>query len=124
MTKSSKTHDNSNLKLTVFWGDILYDTTLCHPNEAITIGPQIGNTFVLPVELESHSFELIKVRSDNSAILKFTDHLDGHVRIGKDFLSFSSARKSKHVVQTSPGVYQVELGPQDKELSPLTKNMS
>src|SRR4051812_45235303 len=116
MKRSARMQDASKLKVSVFWGDILYDTAICYPNESITVGRDAGNTFILDLPMSRHrnSFKLVKVGKDNSAELKFDDELSGHVRLGNELLSLASAKKSDKVTRDGSGVYSVRLGQSDK----------
>jgi hypothetical protein len=110
MKKSSAAPSNSSLKVVVYWGDILYDTVICHPNDSVTLGRKPEDTFVMDMD----SLKLVEVRDDNSADLHFNDGIDGHVRIGKELFSLQSAIKTDHVKKDDKGVYHVRMGQQDK----------
>lgn len=118
MKKSSAARDSSSLKVVVYWGDILYDTIICHPTESVTIGRKPGDTFVMDLDTKvlgpDGSLKLVEVREDNSADLSFNDGIDGHVRIGKEMLSLRSAIKTDHVKKSDQGIYHVRMGHQDK----------
>lgn len=110
MQKSTQAPDNSNLKVTVYWGDILYDTKICRPKEQVTVGRKPGHTYIL----DTDPIKIVEVASDNTAHVYFDDRVDGHVRIGTDLLSLATARASKRVAKDASGFYRVELGRNDK----------
>lgn len=128
MKKSSAELDSSSLKVVVYWGDILYDTVICHPTESITIGRKPGDTFVMDLDSKAlgpkGSLKLVEVRKGKSsdgpladlhfAELRFNEAIDGHVRIGTEMLSLQSATKTDHVKKDAEGFYRVRMGQQDK----------
>ncbi|MGE4232984.1 MAG: AgmX/PglI C-terminal domain-containing protein [Bacteriovoracia bacterium] len=126
-------HQNSSkldtkIKATVFWGDILYDTAMCSPNEPITVGKDEKNTLMLDIDHLSFtkdmqsssglgprkSLELVRILDDGSALVQFDDMFSGHLKIGSELLSLASAKKTKHVSQNEKGYYQAKLGKADK----------
>lgn len=108
---AQKSSDSTDLKVTVYWGDILYDTAVCKPNSVVSVGRGKNNTFILDV---AESKKLLEVHPGGNATFYFDDRLDGHIRIDKELLSLHSARESKHATQNSDGQYKVELTGQDK----------
>lgn len=110
MQKSTQAPDNSNLKVTVYWGDILYDTKICRPKDQVTVGRKPGHTYIL----DTDPIKLVEVTPDNTAHVYFDDRIDGHVRLGKDLLSLATARGSNRIAKNSSGLYHVELGRGDK----------
>ena len=110
---------NSDLKVTVFWGDILYDTAVCKPNESVTIGRSPDNTFILELDrrklASADSFKLVDVFSKQRASLHFNDSIDGHIRIGgKELYSLQSAIDTHHVTRNQDGSYEVALSSLDR----------
>lgn len=109
---------DTNLKVTVFWGDILYDTAVCGPGDEITVGRKPGNTFILDLErpqgIERDSLRIVNVNPDNTADLYFTDYVSGHFRLGSDLVSFRAAIDAKKVARDSEGHYHVRLSKSDK----------
>lgn len=108
--KLSKAQDSSDLKIAVFWGDILYDTVVCSPKESVTIGRSQENTFIL----DSENFKLVDVHPGKTAELYFNDKCDGHIRMGKELLSLGTAKGTSHVSRVDSGLYCVRLSPTDK----------
>lgn len=103
--------DSSSLKLKVFWGDVLYDTRLCKPNQSITVGRKPGSTFVLDLEGE-HQFPnipIITLNKDHTAELCFSEHIEGHLRTGKEILSLRNAVQNKRATMNQQGLYSVQL---------------
>jgi hypothetical protein len=119
MRRLSKTQKSSDLKISVFWGDVLYDTAICKPNSAITIGKNPDNSFIveLPGELESasqkDSFKLVEVVND-SAELFFNPNLEGHLRFGKEVVSLAAAKQSKQVFVEPNGTCRAKLSLGDR----------
>lgn len=107
--------ENSELKVSVFWGDVLYDTALCKANQAVTVGRDKKNTFILDLESQasSTSFKLIEVHPDQSADVYFDESLRGHLRFGKELVSLAAAPKSNRVVQEG-GLYRARIGREDR----------
>jgi hypothetical protein len=98
----------------MYWGDILYDTAICHPRHSITIGREQGNTFVLDMGVEKPHFKLAEVHPDRSAHFFFEEHHSGHVRIGDRLVSLATAKDNKLVEKRTDGGYGVHLSQQDK----------
>jgi len=83
--------------------------------DAITVGPKLGNTYVLPVDGVAHdSLKLIEVTKEKSAVLQFSESISGHVRIGEEFMSLATARTSKHANRTPDGLYRITLSNNDR----------
>ncbi len=116
METLKKEQNNSNLKVTVYWGDILYDSTICFPNQTISIGPAQGNTYVLDPghPLPSGKFELIKVLPDSSVDVQFQENYRGHIRLGKKIYSFASLKDSMPMVNKDSGVYRFRIAQDEK----------
>ncbi|MBK9294695.1 MAG: AgmX/PglI C-terminal domain-containing protein [Oligoflexia bacterium] len=111
---------SSSLKVSVYWGDILYGTILCGPNESITIGKAGHNTFVLDLDDASStrdSLEVVKVNEDKSADIRFDDSIDGHIKLGGKLMSLSTARQEQHLKKDGQGVYHIQI--KDKEKADL-----
>ena len=112
MRKSSVALDSSkNLQVRVFWGDVLYDTVICRPNESVTVGNTPGNTFIMDA---GKSLKLVELKSGNVAELQFSDDVDGHISVGKELMSLKKAISSKHVVKNPDGFYHARLADNDK----------
>jgi hypothetical protein len=125
--KSSKTPVNSEkspklregspeLRISVYWGDVLYETAVCPPLQSISVGRSPKNRFILdlPSGGLGESFKLVEVLADRSANVFFADSLRGHLRFGKELVSLDSARDRKQVTQDGNGVYRANLGRGDK----------
>jgi hypothetical protein len=110
MTKSSVTTKNSNLVVTVYWGDVLYDVALVAGDEAITIGREANNSYVLDFAGSASipSFELVRMRGD-AAELHFDDSIKGHVKIDNTMVSLAKARKDSLVKPDERGIYNFRL---------------
>lgn len=115
MTKHLVTAENSNLKVTVYWGDILYDVASIRPQQSVTIGESPNNNYVLDFKSADgvHSFELVKV-NDDFADLKFDDSIKGHVRIKDSMISLAKARNESLVTKDAQGIYHYRLEKNDK----------
>jgi hypothetical protein len=109
---------NSELKITMYWGDILYDTAICGPTDVITIGRDQSNTFVMDLqaknELKNLNFTLVKMNADRSADLFFDEHYDGHIRLQDKLFSLATAKTSGVVKKDDKGVYSARLSQVDK----------
>lgn len=115
--KSSTAPANCDLKVSMFWGDILYDTAVCGPRGAITIGRGENNTFILDLQAEGRegeTFKLVEVHPDQSADLYFDEHYEGHVRVGDKLMSLAAAKGTPVVARTPKGSYTVRLSAHDK----------
>ncbi len=108
-------HSQSAVKVAVYWGDILYDTVLCHHASSISVGRKPGSTFLLDLDASTHidSIEILKVRDDNFAELQFNEFIEGHVRLQKGLLTLGSAIKKNEAVKLPNGMYHLVLGEQD-----------
>jgi hypothetical protein len=114
MTKSSAAAKNSNLLVKVYWGDVLYDVALLGADQAITIGHEPQNSYVLDfggIERRP-SFELVRVGRDG-AELHFDDTIKGHVKIKNNMVSLASARNSSMVPKDERGIYNYRLEKND-----------
>lgn len=107
---------SSNVRVRVYWGDILYDTVLCGPGEKITIGRKEGATFVMDLGRgATHAvLPLIDYASDGTAELRFDKTTEGHVRFDGKLVTLEAARKSKETQTDSEGFNKVVLGHRDK----------
>jgi hypothetical protein len=102
---------NSELKVSVYWGDILYDTALCGVDQPFTVGLKAGNSFVLPVEgLNTASLRLVTMNGTDNAEIRFNDKVTGYVHFKDEVLPIQVAKKSKHATQIEPGLYQLRIG--------------
>ena len=101
----------SSVKVTVYWGDILYDTVLCERSSSISVGRKLGNTFLLDLDKNTpvESFELLKINENNLAEVQFDDTIEGHVRLAKGFTTPSSAIKKNEATRLANGMYQLVL---------------
>lgn len=115
--KSSTAPENYDLKVTMFWGDILYDTAICRSREAITIGQNENNTFVLDLRsphLADKPFTLVRVHPGQCADFFFDESYDGHLRLKDKHMSLATA-KDTHAVERGPdGTYSARLSRKDK----------
>ncbi len=117
--KLSRARDNSslpNLKVTVYWGDILYDTVYCHPKDSVTVGRKSSNTVVVPLEGAGarESLEMVKVLEDNTVELLFDETITGHVRLGDEFLRLQGAIDEKKAERQPDGMYRVKMHHKDE----------
>src|SRR4051812_26736633 len=99
----------SALKVTVYWGDILYDTAIYRPRQTITLGPNPENTFVLDSGSSKPRFELVRVHRNGTAEIQFNDQIEGHVRLGDELVLLRNAKKLENVSQDSEGNYRLSL---------------
>lgn len=109
-------HASNHLKVSVFWGDLLYDTAICHPGVPVTIGQNRKDTFILDLASMgfSSSFKLAEVSSENVADFFFSESLSGHIRIGDDFFSLQEIRDSEKVNRDKNGIYRAPLSLHDQ----------
>ncbi|NUM88590.1 MAG: AgmX/PglI C-terminal domain-containing protein [Bdellovibrionales bacterium] len=101
---------NFELKVNAYWGDVLYDTAICGPTEAVTVGKSASDTFILDVPPK----KIVEVQAGKTARLFFSDDSRGHVYKGKEVFSLAAARSSKYAVKETDGSYSVMLGDGDK----------
>src|SRR4051812_45548436 len=111
MMKSLKALDSSSLKITMYWGDILYDTAVFEPESKVTVGRQVNDTFILDLEEGAvrQSLELVTVNKDHSATLRFDENTQGHIRFAKEVTPLRTLRKSNKVAKDESGLYCVRL---------------
>ena len=109
--KSPKELTSSKLRVSVYWGDVLYDTAICRPLESITIGRGAGNTYILdlPNPTAGPSVELVRMNADGSAEVAFDDFFRGHIKAGSRLLSLVAAREANHLTKDSHGLYRARL---------------
>lgn len=104
-----------NLKVTVYWGDILYDTVYVLPKQSVTVGQDSANTIVVPLDGgQRRSLELIKVSEDNSVNLNFDESIQGHVRLGSEFLRLQAMIDEKRAQRSADGLYTVLMSENDE----------
>jgi len=113
-SKSEKILAGSDLRVTVFWGDRLYATTLCRPSQAVTVGHAFENTFVLDQNSNWKSVEIVRVFTDGSARLKFDESVTGHVKTDNKLVSFSTLRHSREMKKDDKGLFTVAFGRGEK----------
>ncbi len=102
----------NTLKVTVYWGDILYDTVMCEqPGQSVTVGAKEGNRFVIA---GTESIELVRLNADGTAEIKFSERLDGHIKRKDGVMSLATARDQKKVQKNSDGLYTISLSPGEK----------
>ncbi len=110
----------TSLRLLVSWGDVLYDTVLCGPNETISVGKAKENTFHLNLgkDCPFNKLELIKVTSPNTATIRVHDVVKGHVRLKKGVYSLSGNARNEYAQQNKDGLYEFMLHePETAELT-------
>jgi outer membrane biosynthesis protein TonB len=115
MKKSPKEQANSNsLIVRVFWGDILYDTVLCDSSTPISIGREVGSTFVMDLGRGSTVAKLnfLKCTSDG-AELCFDAKMEGHIRAGGKMLTLDQVRTMPETTKTGDGLFTYRLGGTD-----------
>ena len=110
---ATKAAANSNLKVTVYWGDILYDTAICKTGDRVTVGRSPENTFILDVKGNHKGIALAEI-DDRGAKLNFNDEIDGHLRLGKEIFSLRAAKDTKHVTKDPSGIYHARISKTDK----------
>lgn len=105
----------SPVKLTVYWGDILYDTAHFHAGDRITVGREPEDTFFLNLDPTSRykQIELFSVHSD-SVDLRFDDKIDGLVRFRDKLLSLKSAEIDERAQKQQDGLNLIKLSPGEK----------
>lgn len=107
----------SAVKVSVYWGDILYDTVLCEPHgKPLTVGRKEGSTIHLDLARESRrdTVELVKLLPHDRAEIKFDAYFEGHVRFGKSLISLGSAIKKNEALPIEDGFYRLILSDKDK----------
>jgi hypothetical protein len=106
---------NSELKVSVYWGDILYDTALCGPGEPFTVGLTPGNSFILPVDGSLRgSIELVTMHDKDNAEIRFNDQVSGHVNFKNEILPLQVVKKSNRASQGADGLYHLRIGREEK----------
>jgi len=109
---------NSNLQIKMYWGDILYDSTVCQSNEEITIGRGADNTFILDpqqtIEQNNISFKLVQTSGGKSADIFFSDQYHGHIRKNGELVSLQTAIHENKVTKKENGSYATQLGEKDQ----------
>ncbi len=110
MLQKRKVQSGDDLKVNAFWGDILYDTAICAPNESVTVGKEAGNTFILDVSKK----KIVEVAPGKTARLFFSDDSKGHLYKGGEVFSLAKAKESKHAVREAGGGYSVVLSGEDR----------
>ena len=111
--KSQEASKNSDLKVTVYWGDILYDTAICKNGDRVTVGRDEKNTFILDVKGAGKGITIAEIGHDG-ADLRFNDHIDGHLRIGKEIFSLKTAKDTPRVTREPQGLYKTRISKNDK----------
>jgi hypothetical protein len=116
MKRLFKAPENSELKISVYWGDVFYDSVVCKPKDTVTVGRNVNNTFILdlPNELSGDSYKLLELVSEDTADFFFDDYVSGHVRLDGKLLSLAAAKESSLVSKERPGVYKARLSRKDK----------
>lgn len=110
----------TSLRLLVSWGDVLYDTVLCQPNEVISVGKGKENTFHLNLGKDSvlPKLDLIKVTSPRTAEIRLHDVVKGHVRLNKGVYSVSGNSRTQFSKPNKEGIYEFTLSePETAELT-------
>lgn len=107
---------NASVKVSVFWGDILFDTVICEPSSSITVGTAPGCTFLLDLDKNSRfdSLEILRVNKDHTADLLFDEQIEGHVRYGNELLPLLTARTKNRAAKHANGLYHLPLSTRDK----------
>ncbi len=111
---------STSLRLLVSWGDVLYDTVLCGPNETISVGRAKENTFHLNLgkDCPITKLDLIKVTSPNTATIRVHDVVKGHVRLKKGVFSLSGNARNEYAQPNKEGLYEFMLHePETAELT-------
>ncbi|MCB0416427.1 MAG: AgmX/PglI C-terminal domain-containing protein [Bdellovibrionales bacterium] len=104
-----------NLKVTVYWGDILYDTVYVLPKQSVTVGQDSANTIVVPLDGNKRkSLELIKVSENNLVDLNFDESIQGHVRLKGEFLRLQAMIDEKRAARNTDGLYTVQMNENDE----------
>lgn len=116
MMKSIKAQDSSSLKVSVYWGDILYDTAIFGPDSKVTVGLKQDDTFIMDLEEGGirQSLELVTVNKDNTATVRFDENTQGHIRFAKEVTALRALRKSNKVMKDAEGIYTIQLSEKDK----------
>ena len=113
MKTSSKEQasSDSSLIVRVFWGDILYETVLCEPKETISVGREVGSTFVMDLGKGStvSKLPLIKGNSDGTATLCFDSKMEGHIRAAGKIQTLEKLRAAPETGKTSDGLFTYPL---------------
>jgi outer membrane biosynthesis protein TonB len=115
MKKSPKEQGSSNsLIVRVFWGDILYDTVLCDSKNPITIGREVGATFVMDLGRGSTvaTLPFLKCAADGSAEITFDGKMEGHIRTGGKLQPLEAVRALPETTKTE-SLYTYRLSDQD-----------
>lgn len=106
----------SQLKVVVYWGDVLYDTLVCRPNESLTVGHAPGNIIVVPPDRDfsRDTIELVRVLDEQSAMITFDHSIEGHVYLGKEFLRLNAAVESGKALQNPDGTHWMRISKRDR----------
>ncbi len=114
------TNPNTSLRLLVSWGDVLYDTLLCGPNEVISVGKGKENTFHLNLgsDFTLPKLDLIKVNPNRSATIRLHDVVKGHVRLQQGVFSVSGKSRAQFSKANKEGIFEFSLSePETAELT-------
>lgn len=102
------------LRVIIYWGDILYATAVCSEKRPITIGPKQGSTLVADLGLGQSVIELAKLDGKGGAIVKFSPEMRGHLRLKGQMLSLENACEQKIALRSSDGLFATQLSTDDK----------
>ncbi len=120
MIRSSKALDNfkqrsipeTGLRVRMYWGDILYDTSIFSPKDTITVGKRSQNSFIADLDqtFPSEQWEMIRFKKDGTAELTFTPSIAGHIRRGKQITSLRNlSENSTAALQRYPFTQEDEI---------------
>jgi hypothetical protein len=113
--KLSKAQALSNLRVRIYWGDILYDTAIFSAADKVTVGRKLNNTFIMELDrsFPTAKWEMLRVGRDGSVDLQFSDALEGHVRLNDEVFPLRTITEEKKASPTADGLYTIKLGSKD-----------
>ncbi len=118
MMKSSVVQDSSELKVTVFWGDVLYDTAVFRSNAHVTLGRKKDSSFYVDVsQIEGTGKDQMQVANilpGKKLEFLFNDRMEGHLKLEGELMSFHKAKTQSKIIKNASGYYTVVLSENDK----------
>jgi hypothetical protein len=108
--KSSKAQANSKLKITMYWGDILYESGLYGKNSKVFVGRTADSDFLI----DRDKLKIVEVFPDNTAELQFDGLMDGHIRLGDEVISVQNSKDNPKVKSLPNGMQSLKISSKDK----------
>lgn len=112
--KLSKAQAHSNLRVRIYWGDILYDTAIFSSGK-VTVGRKLDNTFIMDLDrtIPNEKWEMLRINADSSVDLQFSEVFEGHVRLANEVIPLHTVTENKKATPTPDGLYTIRLGQAD-----------